>query len=45
MAELGDFHGGETRRLLLEIDVPAIAGLGLAEVCEPRAALGRRRPR
>ncbi|MSO42578.1 MAG: VWA domain-containing protein [Solirubrobacterales bacterium] len=32
MAELGDFHGGETRRLLLEVDVPAITGIGLAEV-------------
>ena len=32
MAELGDFYGGETRRLLLEIDVPAIQRLGLATV-------------
>ena len=30
MVELGDFHAGETRRVLLEIDVPAIAQLGLA---------------
>ena len=34
MVELGDFHAGETRRVLLEIDVPAIAQLGLAQVCE-----------
>jgi Ca-activated chloride channel homolog len=34
MAELGDLTGGESRRLLLEIDVPAIAGLGLAEICQ-----------
>jgi Ca-activated chloride channel family protein len=34
MVELGDLHAGETRRVLLEIDVPAIAGLGLAKVCD-----------
>ena len=34
MAELGDLYAGETRRLLLEIDVPAMPGLGLAQVCE-----------
>jgi Ca-activated chloride channel family protein len=34
MVELGDLTGGETRRLLLEIDVPAIAELGLAQVAE-----------
>jgi Ca-activated chloride channel homolog len=34
MVELGDFHAGETRRVLLEIDVPAVAELGLAKVCE-----------
>jgi len=33
MVELGDFHAGEQRKLLLEIDVPALPGLGLAEVC------------
>jgi Ca-activated chloride channel family protein len=33
MVELGGFYGEETRRLLLEIDVPAMSGLGLAEVC------------
>ena len=32
MAELGDLTSGETRRLLLEIDVPALPELGLAEV-------------
>lgn len=34
MVELGDLNAGETRRVLLEIDVPAVAGLGLAQVCE-----------
>ena len=34
MVELGDLHAGETRRILLEIDVPAIAELGLAKVCD-----------
>ena len=33
MVELGDFHSGETRKLLLRIDVPAMASLGLAQVC------------
>jgi Ca-activated chloride channel family protein len=33
MVELGDFHSDETRRLLLEIDVPEIASLGLTHVC------------
>jgi Ca-activated chloride channel family protein len=32
MAELGDFYGGEERRLLIELAVPAMAGLGLAQV-------------
>jgi Ca-activated chloride channel family protein len=32
-AELGDFVSGEERKLLLEIDVPAMAALGLAQVC------------
>jgi Ca-activated chloride channel homolog len=34
MAELGDLTGGETRRVLLEIDVPALGELGLAQVAE-----------
>jgi Ca-activated chloride channel homolog len=34
MVELGDFHSGEQRKLLLEIEVPAMAALGLAQVCE-----------
>ncbi len=34
MAELGDLYAGETRRILLEIDVPALSGLGLKQVCE-----------
>jgi len=34
MVELGDFHAGETRRILLEVDVPAITQLGLAKVCD-----------
>ncbi|MDQ3434735.1 MAG: VWA domain-containing protein [Actinomycetota bacterium] len=33
MVELGDFHSGEERKLLLTIDVPAMSALGLAEVC------------
>jgi Ca-activated chloride channel family protein len=32
MVELGDFYASETRRLLLSLDVPAIASLGLARV-------------
>lgn len=34
MAELGDLTDGESRRLLLEIDVPEIDQLGLAKVAE-----------
>lgn len=34
MVELGELVSSEKRRLLFEIDVPDIAGLGLAEVCE-----------
>src|SRR3954451_21741716 len=34
MVELGDFVAGERRKLLLEIEVPAMAALGLAQVCE-----------
>jgi Ca-activated chloride channel family protein len=34
MVELGDFVSGEQRKLLLEIEVPAMAALGLAQVCE-----------
>src|SRR4051794_13269802 len=34
MVELGDFVSGEQRKLLLEIGVPAMAALGLAQVCE-----------
>ncbi len=34
MVELGDFYSGEQRKLLLTIDVPAMAALGLAQVCE-----------
>jgi Ca-activated chloride channel family protein len=34
MVELGNFHSGEQRKLLLEIEVPAMATLGLAQVCE-----------
>ncbi len=33
MVELGDFHSGEERKLLLTIDVPSMSALGLAEVC------------
>ncbi len=32
MVELGDFYGGEQRRVLIELGVPAMAALGLAEV-------------
>ena len=32
MAELGDFWAGETRRLLVSIEVPAMVTLGVAEV-------------
>jgi len=34
MVELGDFHSAEQRKLLLNIEVPAMAALGLAQVCE-----------
>lgn len=34
MVELGEFVSNEKRRLLFEIDVPDIATLGLAQVCE-----------
>lgn len=34
MIELGDFYADETRKLLLQFDVPAIAGLGLAQIAE-----------
>jgi len=34
MVELGDFYAGEARRLLLELAVPAMAGLGLARVAD-----------
>jgi Ca-activated chloride channel homolog len=34
VVELGDFYAGEERRLLLAFDVPAMPGLGLAQVCE-----------
>ncbi|MGH2950935.1 MAG: hypothetical protein ACRDKX_02690, partial [Solirubrobacterales bacterium] len=34
MVGLGSLYAGETRRLLLEIEVPAIAELGLAKVCD-----------
>jgi Ca-activated chloride channel family protein len=34
MVELGDFYSGETRRLLLELHIPAMAALGLAQVAE-----------
>jgi Ca-activated chloride channel family protein len=32
--ELGDFYSGETRKLLLEVDVPAMSELGLAQIAE-----------
>jgi Ca-activated chloride channel homolog len=31
MVELGDFYSGEKRRLLITLEVPAMAGLGLAQ--------------
>lgn len=34
MVELGDLNAGETRRVLLEVDVPAIATLGAVSACE-----------
>ncbi len=34
MVELGDFYGGEDRRVLIELGVPAMAGLGLEKVAE-----------
>lgn len=34
VVELGDFYDGEARRLLLQIDVPAMAELGLAQIAE-----------
>jgi Ca-activated chloride channel family protein len=34
MAELGDFYGGETRKLVLTLAVPAMAALGLAKVAD-----------
>ena len=34
MIELGDFYSGEERKLLLELEVPAMAGLGLAQIAE-----------
>jgi len=34
MVELGDFYAGQRRKLLLEIEIPAMAALGLAQVCE-----------
>jgi Ca-activated chloride channel family protein len=34
MVELGSLYAGERRRLLLEVEVPAIAELGLAKVCD-----------
>jgi Ca-activated chloride channel family protein len=32
LAELGDFYAGETRKVTIRIDVPAMAALGLAQV-------------
>ena len=32
MVELGSFYAGETRRVLVKLDVPGIAALGLAQV-------------
>ena len=32
LAELGDFYAGETRKVTVTIDVPAVAALGLAQV-------------
>ena len=34
MVELGNLHSAEQRRLILEADVPAIARVGLASICE-----------
>lgn len=34
MIELGSLYSGESRRLVLEVDVPAISSLGLAKVCD-----------
>jgi len=34
MAELGDFYAGEHRRVLLEFEVPGMAGLGAATIAE-----------
>lgn len=34
MIELGDFYAEETRKLVLQFEVPAIAGLGLAQIAE-----------
>jgi Ca-activated chloride channel family protein len=34
MAELGDFYAGEQRRVLLEFEVPGMAGLGAATIAE-----------
>lgn len=34
MVELGDFYGDEERKIVLEFNVPAIAGLGLAQIAE-----------
>lgn len=33
LVELGDFGSGETRKLLLRAEIPAMQDLGLAEVC------------
>ena len=34
MVELGDFYGDEERKLVLQFTVPAIAGLGLAQIAD-----------
>jgi Ca-activated chloride channel homolog len=34
IAQLGDLYAGESRRLLIELDIPALAALGLATVAE-----------
>src|SRR4051794_36119561 len=34
LVELGDFYGDEERKLVLQFTVPAIAGLGLAEIAK-----------
>src|SRR5438094_4237633 len=34
VVELGDFYSGETRKLLLQIDVPALPDLGLTQIAE-----------